>query len=365
MENTRLIMLEGLPGTGKSTNSHFLSMQLPQEGKTVKWIHEVARPHPVLFFDEASLTYDEYQSIVNKHPQSERILNQIAVFRKQTVGIDLLGIEWNYIDEIGMNAFQALREYDVWTFPLGKYIEVALEKWAFFTETALKKADDVYILDSGVFQYQIFTFLLQNTPYKKMEQFILNLIKIVKPFNPALLYFYRENARDTVDFLEKLRGNEFLEHIWERDKAKPYYKDKPKGAEGHRQFLMDYADIARRLFDMADCRKLSIEITNQDWRAYEDEMLSFLGAERKPYLDVLPPNGIYRNEVLCLDFEVNELLMKDPYGKERILTPKSDCEFYVECLPVILRFDGLDRIIISGGQICELWTTTGTQFVRV
>lgn len=64
MENTRLIMLEGLPGTGKSTNSFFLLMQLEREEKTVKWVHEVARPHPVLFFSEASLTKKEYDSIL-------------------------------------------------------------------------------------------------------------------------------------------------------------------------------------------------------------------------------------------------------------------------------------------------------------
>lgn len=365
MENTKLIMLEGLPGTGKSTNSHFLSMQLEHEGKIVKWIHEVARPHPVLFFNEASLTYKEYSSILKAHPQSERILNQIAIFRKETVGIDLLDLEWNYSNDIGMSAFKDLQEYDVWTFPLDKYEDVALEKWAFFTEKALEKEDEVYILDSSIFQFQIFTYLLQNASNKKIEQFILKLIEIVKPLNPCLIYFHRENARDTIDFLEKLRGKQFMESIWERDKAKPYYNDKPKGMDGHKQFLMDYANIAKQLFDIADCRKTSIEITKQDWKTYEDEILSFLGVERKSYPNVLPSNGIFRNEDLAQDIEVNGLLMKDPKGTERILTPKSTCEFYVECLPIVLHFNGLDQIIISGEQICDRWTTTGTQFVRI
>lgn len=198
-----------------------------------------------------------------------------------------------------------------------------------------------------------------------MERFIHKLIDIVKPLNPSLLYFYRENARDTIDFLEKLRGKQFMESIWERDKAEPYYNDKPKGAEGHKQFLMDYANIAKQLFNIADCRKASIEITNQDWKTYEDEMLSFLGAKRKSYPNVLPANGIFRNETFAQEIEINGLLMKDPNGTERVLTPKSDCEFYVECLPVVLHFNGLEQIIISGEQICERWTTTGTQFKKV
>lgn len=364
MENTRLIMLEGLPGTGKSTNSFFLSTQLEREGKIVKWIHEVARPHPVLFFYEASLTYEEYHSFLKAHPQAEPILNQVAVFRKNTVGIDLLELEWNFINVIGINAFQALREYDVWTFSRHKYANVALEKWGHFAENVLDK-EAIYILDSSIFQYQIFSFLLKNTPYDELEQFIQKLFAIIKPLNPNLIYFYRENIGDTINFLEQLRGTQFMENIWERDKTEPYYSDKPRGAEGHKQFLLDYAGTAKRLFDAANCRKTSVEITNQDWETYENEILTFLGTERKPYPNALPPTGVFKNEALGQDIEVYGLLIKDPNGTERILIPKSDCEFYVECLPVVLRFDAQNQIVISGEQICERWTTSGTRFVRV
>lgn len=365
MENTRLIMLEGLPGTGKSTNSYFLSMQLDSEEKTVKWIHEVAKPHPVLFFSEASLTNEEYDAIMKAYPHSENILNKVAVFRKNTIGIDLLELEWNYANDIGTNLLQALQKYDVMTFPLDKYEPVALEKWAYFTEKAFENENEVYILDSSIFQYQIFTFLLKNAPYKEIEQFFMKLIKIIQPLNPSLVYFYREDTQKTIDFLENLRGKQFMEWIWERDKNHPYYKDKPRGAESYKQFLLDYADIAKQLFDIANCRKTSIEITNQNWKIYENELLSFLGVNSKSYPDALPPNGIFSNETLNQNIEVNGLSIKDPFGKVRTITPKSNCEFYVECLPVVLHFDGLDKIVITGGQICDQWTTFGTQFVRV
>ncbi len=364
MVNTQLIMLEGLPGTGKSTNSYFLSIQLEREEKTVKWIHEVARPHPVLFFSEACLTKREYDAILKAYPHSEPTLNKVAVFRKNTIGIDLLELEWNYIKDIGTSLLQALQKYDVMTFPLDKYEAVALEKWAYFTEKALENETEVYILDSSIFQYQIFTFLLKNTLYEELEQFFQKLIKIVKPLNPNLVYFYRENTQETINFLENLRGKQFLEWIWERDKDHPYYRDKPREAESHKQFLMDYADIAKQLFDLADCQKTSIEIANQDWKTYENELLSFFGAKRKQYSNVLPPNGIFRNEALNQSIEVNGLSIKDPFGKERVIIPKSDYDFYVECLPVVLHFEGLDKIVISGEQICDQWTSFGTQFLR-
>lgn len=363
MQNTKLILLEGLPGTGKSTKCHFLSMQLGREGKPARWMHEVARPHPVLFFDEASLTHAEYHSFLQEYPQCEPILKRMAVFRKETVGIDLLELEWNALHKIGERAIQTLRQYDVWNFPLEKYADVATEKWSYFAQNALQ-GDAIYILDSSIFQYQIFTYLLKNEQ-RQLEWFIPRLMEILAPLNPNLIYLYRQNARDTISFLEKLRGTQAMQNTWERDKAHPYYSDKPQGVEGNKRFLMDYAAIAQQLFDRVGCRKTAIEISKEDWGASEDAILAFLGAQRKVYPYALAPSGIFRNEALAQEFEIHDRWMKDPYGKQRALTPKSNNEFYVECLPVVLHYHGPDQIRISGEQICERWTTTGTRFIRI
>ena len=52
----RLILLEGLPGTGKTTNSYMIFEQMVRNGRDVRWLHEVSQPHPMLFFSESCLT---------------------------------------------------------------------------------------------------------------------------------------------------------------------------------------------------------------------------------------------------------------------------------------------------------------------
>lgn len=93
-------------------------------------------------------------------------------------------------------------------------------------------------------------------------------------------------------------------------------------------------------------------------------MLSFLGAERRLYPIAHPTNGVFINKTLGQSIKVHGLSIKDPNSVERALIPKSDNEFYVECLPVVLRFIGQNKIVVSGEQICERWTTLGTQFIR-
>jgi len=297
-------MLEGLPSTGKSTNAQFLQIQLERNGKNVKWIHEVARPHPVLFYDETDFTFGEYKKFV-------------------------------------------------------------LKKWSHFTDKALSNKTEINIIDSAVFQFQIFNFLFKNKPYKELQDFIRHIFEIIKPLNPAFIYLYRENAEATIDYLEKDRGTRSLENIWQRDKSQPYYQDKAQGAEGFKQFLRDYAAYAQLLFDSLDCKKISVEISEADWTSYENKMLSFVEIENIPSPEFLPPNGVYINEEFNFKIIVDGLMITDPDGNNKKVIPKTANEFYAECLPMILRFEDSEWVIMTGTQINAEWSTTGIRYKKI
>lgn len=364
MVDTRLVLLEGMPSTGKTTNARFIQVQLERNAVQAEWIHEVAMPHPVLFFDEAGMTYAAYDAFIKAYPETAETLNRIAVFRERTVGIHLPEIEWDYRDKIGEKAYQALRAFDVWNFPLDVYREFALEKWAHFTQEALKNRDKIYIIDSAIFQFQIFTFLFENRPYEELRDFISQIEAIIRPLNPRLIFFYREDAEATIDYLERDRGTAYLDYMWNRDKERPYYAGKPSGAEGFKQFLRDYACMAALLFAASSTNKRALEISKGNWTCLENEMLSFLGIGRRLGPEAFPVNGVYRNEALGFVIRVDGLSMTDPTGKARTLIPKSQNAFYVDWLPTVLRFE--DRqIVISGAQICEHWTKTGMVYRKI
>lgn len=364
MQNTKLLLLEGLPGTGKSTNAYFLYRQLPLNGKPARWFHEVARPHPVLFFDEAAPTYGEYEAFIKKYPETAPALRRTAVFRKSTVGIDLMELEWNHRDSVTEETLKALRAYDVWCFPLERYKTIALEKWAHFTEEVLRR-EEICLLDSAIFQFQIFTFLLKDRPLDEWKGFVSQLMEILRPLDPGLIYFYREDTEEAIRFLEEQRGVQFLEDIWNRDKHEPYYQNRSRGAEGQRQFLRDYARTAKALFELMDCPKQGIKITGQDWEHCENQLLDFTGIKHRPYPDIQPPEGSFRESKTGFSLRIQGRELTDPRGDSRILTPKSEREFYVENLPTLLRFDGLDRITVADGQIAERWTAVGSLFERI
>jgi len=356
-------MLEGLSSTGKTTNARFIHLQLQRHEICSKWIHEIAVPHPVLFFTEAGLTHEEYSLFLTEHPDAEAILADMAVFRESTVGIDLTELQWRYDDEDGQRVYQALLAYEVWNYPTEVYSKFALEKWQHFTSEALKHPEEVYIIDSAIYQYQIYSYLLRNRPFPELLSFVQKITEIVQPLNPCLIFLRREDTEATIDYLEKIRGTSYLEYIWQRDNDQPYYMGRPTGAEGYKEFLRDYAVIADMLCEAFPSHKMVLDITEENWTCLEDQMLSFLDISRIPDPVAYPQDGIYVNAEFGFIIRVEGMSITDPREQIRPLHLKSPNEFYVDWIPTVLCFEE-NSIVISGSQTGSRWTTTGLVFEK-
>jgi len=365
MEQTKLILVEGLPSTGKSTNSGFLLDQLEKNGRRAKWVHEVARPHPTLFFFEASLGESEYREYISHHPQTASVLAKQVIKHGDFYGIDLLEIEWNQSAVFSKDAFLELKQYDVWNYSIERYIEIAVEKWKSFVERQMS-SDEIVILDSSIFQFQIYSFLLAEKSYEKLRNFIQKLLDIITPLNPMLVYFYRENTNDTIDFLIRDRGASFLERIWERDRNQPYYKDRPSGSEGYKMFLLDYGEYANRLFNLIPFPKLALEITEGKWSKYQHSLLQFLDLSyiESDHKQGLYTSGRYYNSIIDQKVEIAEDYFITPSGGRKRILPRSNTEFGLSDIPVIIQIYD-ENLIITGEQLCERWTTKGTVYSKI
>ncbi|MFC5701690.1 hypothetical protein ACFPVX_10355 [Cohnella faecalis] len=363
-----LIFLEGLPGVGKSTNTGLLYRQFERNGFATSWVHEFDRPHPVLFFHEACLKKDEYRSWKHRHGGELTVLDEMVRFRDVTVGIDLLELEWNYSDRVSETAFAELREKDVWNFSLEEYMDVALEKWRSFAEKLAEKPEQVVLLDSCIFQYQIFSFQLENAPAEELNRFVQALWDIVSPLQPRLVYLYRNSVADAIDHLRAARGARFFRHIWERDRSRPYYKARADSVETYFEFLNDYNRTAQELFEKAPCPKLGIEVTAGDWKEYERRLLAFFDLTPISDLQEEFEGGEFFNDALGISLQIKQVegawLLTDPEGNERQLHPRSSKEFYIRDLPVLLDTSVKNQIVISGASLNNRWTETGLVFAK-
>lgn len=365
MRQTKLILMEGLPSTGKSTNSGFLIDQLEKNGLRSRWVHEVARPHPTLFFFEAVMDETEYRAYISRFPHMASILEQRIMKYGRLYGIDLLELEWNQLELVGKDALLDLKQYDVWNYSIVRYTQIAVEKWKSFVSKQIE-SDEIVILDSSIFQYQIYTFLLEGKSYEELHSFIQQLYDVIKPLNPTLVYYYRDNTYDTIDFLVRDRGIRFMERIWERDRNRPYYIARPSGSEGYTMFLKDYGEYAKMLFDITPFPKLAVEITEGNWSQYEYSLLEFVDLTyfHSELQQGMYPDGMYHDDVLDQTIEITGDCLITPGGGRKRIMPKSATRFGVSDLPITIEVDG-ESLIVTGEQLTDRWTTKGTVFRRI
>jgi len=360
----RLIILEGLPGTGKSTNSQKLYEQLLLNGEKVRWLHEVSQPHPVLFFTESCMSKEEYQNFKIKYPEVAKLLDEVAEVRKTTVGIDQEAISRRCKEPQKQAWYEELLKYDAFPTSLDRYEIQALEKWEAFANKAGQDEDTIYILDSSLFQYQIFTYLLKAAPYERLKTFVQKIAECIKPLNPLLIYLYREHTEDSIAYMKQQRGEQDLVSTWQRDQGEPYYQNKQKDVTAFYDFLNDYATYAQDLFENLNFDKQKIEISKNNWKAYEDEMLGLLKINRVETPAYKAMDGTFVNAELGISFTIQDNLLKDPEGVQRPLTAKSQNEFFVEGIPTILQFFEENSIRLLGQQIIPQWTETGTVYTK-
>ncbi len=363
-KKSRLFMVEGLPGTGKSTNSFKLYMRLIQNGEKVRWIHEVSQPHPTVFFTEAVFTKNEYRLFLKKYPQVAEKLNSIADFRLSTVGIDFETISRKFTGSEKETWYQELLKYDIMNSSLEKYEGIAIDKWKCFAWKAMKNKDEIVVMDSSIFQYQIFTYLLKNAKVERVVNFVKKVGEIIKPLRPSLVYLYRDNVEDAIAFLRKERGDESLRKIWERDRAQPYYENKTKDVSAYYDFLRDYFKYTISLFKCLECNKIALDISEQDWEKYEVLILDFLNITHEQTNEYKAPDGTFYNATYDVSITIKDNHLLDPEGTTHLLIAKSPREYFVENLPTILQFEDNIELRIAGQQIIPKWTETGLIYTR-
>jgi len=141
----RLLLIEGIPGTGKTTRAKELYRRSKLEGIDARWYLEEVTDHPV-----------HPKSLVEDHQDSEFASN-------------------------------------------------CLRRWLHFAETAI--ADDVlHIMEGSAFQMTV-RFMMQ-TDQPGISEYYDEFSGIVAGLEPGFIYLRPNNARENSRFVANLRGKQ-------------------------------------------------------------------------------------------------------------------------------------------------------------
>lgn len=206
----KLILVEGIPGAGKTTTARKIRDELISQGQNVV-LYEEGMSHPADMAWNAYLTETEYDDFLNKclnmwdtsekSVSKEELKNIIeAQVRKEDDHVIVAytkfnfpeGCYWSLIGDVASKEICDGRK------GLNEFKNIHLKRWTRFCEEALRD-DNTYIFECAFLQNHIFELL---GVYEKNDDYILEylkeLIECVKALNPCIVYIEPGNVEEVI-----------------------------------------------------------------------------------------------------------------------------------------------------------------------
>ncbi len=173
---TNLIIVEGLPGSGKSTTAAMIADELNKKGKKVICADEGVQEHPA---DYADYDFPDFETERTK----------------------------------------------------------ILEKWRLFTDGC--KKDRIYVFNCIFLQNPMCETMMRfGMDYLGSQNYISEIAEIIKPLNPVIIYIDQPYIKEAIDRVLDERGNDWLNAVIDYHTSQGYGKQNGlSGYEGYIQCL--------------------------------------------------------------------------------------------------------------------------------
>jgi phage terminase small subunit len=226
--DTRLIIVEGIMGSGKSTLSRFIARQVSLSRGQAMHIRESKQPHPT-----------NLVRLSHQPPQ------------------------WDSLDPIAV-------------------AEGSLRKWQRFV-ASLRESDRVHVFDAHLLHWDFTTLLLADVGLHLVRDYAKSLFAIVSEANPALIYLHQADPDRALRRIALVRGDEWLQQQIDSKTSSPYcIRRSMRGVEGWLHLYRDYRCLVDSLVASSGLRVLSVDTSAGRWRTYNAQVLRFLGLEPVP-----------------------------------------------------------------------------------
>jgi len=288
MIKTKLILVDGITGSGKSTMAHFIARQMEKNGVKVKWYYEVEKDHPLVEIEKIKEESDE--------DHSKRVLTEYP------------------------------------------------QKWVDFVNK-IKDDEFVYIFESYLFQdVLMFPHFMNDVDRSVIKKYSHKILESARCLNPVLIHFYQKDVDRSLRLNWERRGEKWTKGFIKADEKTLFCKNRGlKDKSGVIQLWQEFSDFTVGLFKEYNYRKIQIENSTHDWLSYRKQVLDFLGLKlfEEKLFDSSFRNycGHYLGKGIVIKIhEKDDRLCIDTFWPNLKLIPISENEFEIEGFPTVIKF---------------------------
>ncbi|MGG1151932.1 hypothetical protein [Bacillus wiedmannii] len=275
--NTKLIIVEGLPGFGKSTTASLLYDILIEKNIDVELFLEGNPDHPADYDGVSCFDKSEFESLLVNSGDFREVISDRVTKRGNNYLLPYKKIENEYSSNFPERLLNNIFKNDIYELPLERNIELITEKWRDFVEIA-NNENKIYIFECCFIQNPLTIGMVKYGEEKeKVISYINALAKIIEKLNPVLFYIEQDDLEFSFRKVFNERANEwsagFIEYYTNQGygKLKGYH-----GLDGTIKVLEARRDIEREIFDMLNIKKIKIDNSQYEAIKYKSVIIEKL-----------------------------------------------------------------------------------------
>lgn len=231
MVNTKLVLVEGLPGSGKSTTAEMANDILNEWNVDTKLFLEGNVEHPADYEGGSYFSNTEFDQLLEHYSELKPILLKHALERCDGFVLPQYQLKQDLDDSMVPDSFwEHIWNQDIYELPLEKNIELISDKWKRFVEQALA-GNHTYIFECCFIQNPVTIGMIKyGASQDVVMNYVTELADIIEPLNPLLLYVEQQDLSRSFKKAVQERTKEWSAGFMEYYNTQGY--GKMNGAEG-------------------------------------------------------------------------------------------------------------------------------------
>ena len=276
--NTRLIIVEGIPGSGKTTTAKRIRDWIDGKGMKPLLYLEDSSDHPVDLDNLSYFDEEQYQRFVEKYSDYQQTIEKVSEKSSDGYFVFYRQLHEMANEKIPEDLFAILYAHDAHdTLPPEKYRALLLERWRRFSAQALEN-EVLTIFECCFLQNPLTIFIgKHNHEVNEVKQLIFELAKIIEELNPILICLQGKSVRETIKRAVIERPQEWIDHVEAYITGQGYGKaHNLSGQEGIFHFYEMMQKTEAEIMGKLDWRILTVDNSEWNWERHNQEIEKFL-----------------------------------------------------------------------------------------
>lgn len=190
---TKLILVEGLPGSGKSTTAGLIHEILTENQVSAELYMEGNLDHPADYEGVAYFTETEFDELLVESGSLSKVFQDRIIVKRGRHLLPYLKIKNELGDGFPDELFTSISKKDVYELPLEENIAVISESWEEFSKLAASE-EKVYIFECCFIQNPVTVGMVKYGASNEVTiEYVKKLARTVEALNPLLVYVKQED----------------------------------------------------------------------------------------------------------------------------------------------------------------------------